>query len=332
MPRKTPTPTAALSLPEGLKFSPQRANERTASVVAANPRLLAVVPADELRQLTTAWEGATKAKAAALALPVEADDVVSDLTRRFRAGEEVAPADVLDRIATAQAAQDRRDRTVQLLAGLPEKFATEIARLLDACLLDYYEALGEELDAILDAAEDTVSELGSISSADEAIEAKKADAWAALKDHAKAYAEVREIQLRLIRLDDSKNFHPTSPTVAYAFFRSLEKVAPDFASVMRQKPTDLRGRPVQAASFDVLDFASVGHFLAVARHRAALNPAVVDGDEALALQAEAAGRIVDTGVPMERSRAITRHGGEEGALRAAYGTRASGLRADVVSE
>src|SRR4051812_32849829 len=124
MPTKTTTTPAAL--PPGLRFSPRNENERVAYVVAASPRLLAVVPCEELEPLIVAWQGATKASEAAQALPVESVDVADELDAQLRAGAEIDPAAVMDRLAEAQEAKERRDRTVQLPARLAGRYATKI--------------------------------------------------------------------------------------------------------------------------------------------------------------------------------------------------------------
>jgi hypothetical protein len=223
---------------------------------------------------------------------VTSADVAAEVDAALRNGEDVDPVALVARLGDALAAEERRDRTVRLLARLPEDYASEIARLMDACVPDFYEALSEELTALLDEAEAVVSRLDGVTDADSAISAGRVAEWTELRSLSERYASLRADHVRLLRLEDGgPNFANGAPALGYAFFGGLADVVPGFGKA--GQTSDLMGRRVTSEPFPVLDVASVAHFLAVVRLREELAPHVVDTDEASDLRASAAGRIVD---------------------------------------
>ncbi|SHN62740.1 hypothetical protein SAMN05660350_01087 [Geodermatophilus obscurus] len=290
----TKTAPSALTLPQGLRFSSRDAHQRTAAAVVNSPRLLAALPAAELAPLFTAYEGATKARAAAQALRVESTDVLAEVDAQLRQGAEIDPAALVARLGEAQAAAARRDQTVALLESLPRRYTDEIAGVIADHVPALYDALSADLAELLDEAEAVVSELGTVSDADGAISAGKVAEWTKLRELAARYADLRADHVRLLRLEDTgPNFANGAPSLGFAFFGGLDDVVPGFAKAGQTPTADLMGRPVTSEPFPVLDVTSVAHFLAVVRLREELAPHVIGTDEASDLRAEAAGRIVD---------------------------------------
>lgn len=329
-PTKTTAP-ATLAVPAGLRFSPRDAHQRIAAAVFASPRLLAAVPADELRPLFSAFEGATRVRDAAKALPAPSEDIAAEVDAQLRRGVEVDPAALLARIGDAAAATARRAAAVELLATLPERYTTEVAGVVAQYVPEFYAALGVELDELLDAAEPAVAALDArgVTNADGAISAGLVAEWQTVRAAADQYASLRADHVRLLRLEDTgPDFAVGAPTLGYAYFRSLDDVVPGFAKTGQTPEADILGQRHAAASFPVLDVGDVRHFLAVVRLREQLRPHVVDTDEAVALRGEAAGRIVDPGFAVSRQ-LTAQHVATLGRVRNAGATRDAEERRDL---
>jgi hypothetical protein len=256
--------------------------ERLAAAVLASPRLLSTVPAAPLRELFRAYEGATKAAAAARLLPAERNaDALAELDAMLRAGEDIDVPALVDKLAGAQVARASRDRTSELLMSLPGRYQGDVVRVIGEHRGLFEEDLGEALDDLLDRAAPVVSALEGIDSADAAIDAGKAEEWTQVKALAREMGDLRRDHRALILVEDRANFGSQSPAWAFAMFRS--PAIADFDRIVRGEARDLTGRPT-GLPWPIFDTGSVDHLLTVVRRRDQLQPYIGTVDEARAAQ------------------------------------------------
>jgi hypothetical protein len=318
----TATPAPTLSVPS-FRFGADATDpERLASAVLASPRLLATTPAGPLTELFRAYEGATKAAAAARLLPAEDNaDAVADLDAKLRRGEEIDPAALVEKLAAAQVARESRDRTAALLRTLPSRYQNDVVRVIGEHKGLFWEDLGEALDDVLNRAEPVVDALDGIDTADAALDVSKGDEWTNLRALSREYDEIRRDHLALLRVEHKTNFGSQSPAWAFAMLRDLSAVVPNFVAVVHKESRDLMGRPEELA-FPVFDTGSVAHLLTVVRRRERLQPYIGKPEEALAAWGDASARVAEDGPMGQRptgGRLAEFYGGEAGVARRYFG-------------
>lgn len=243
-----------------------------AFAVLKSPRLLAMLPQDELNQLLTAHDTAKRTAAAARLVQIPEVDVVGAVDADLRAGKQIDPAALIEQLAAATTARANRDRVVELLEDLPRRYSQDVIRLVDNHVDAMYDRLGEELTDLLDRAEKVVKDLGGVSNADEAIEAGKAEAWAAFRGLVKEYHDLRSGHLALLRGEDQSNFTVSNPVTGYAFFAGLDDALPDYHRATSTGTHDGFFRVAADATFPVLATDDPAHLMAVVRDRARLRP------------------------------------------------------------
>lgn len=291
MTRTKPATEATAPAVPSIHFTTTNPRERLARLVLDSPRLLAVVPADELAPLFAAYNGATKAADAARALRVTGADLRAELDAALRAGDEVDAAALMARIGDAQAAEDNRTRTVALLGSLPRDYVNAIVSVIDAFADDYWDALSADLSALLDRAAVVVAELDGVTDAESAIDAGKAAEWAALRVLLREYGDLRRLHLALLNLEpDVIPYGAGSPRLARIYWAGLEDVAE-----VTTPTADALGRPVAPPLAFLLDVDSLDHLRAAVLQRATLRPHVGRPDGTSATESETVVR--DTAVP-----------------------------------
>jgi hypothetical protein len=182
----------------------------------------------------------------------------------------------------------------------------------------FYLDLADDLDSVLDRGTALLADLGSVSSAEEALDAGKGDAWLALKALAGEYVEIRDAQMALIRSEDTSNFPPGSFAVALAMFAGITTAIPNVEDlIVNGTDGGLVGFKRAPLPWPVADYTDPLHFLAVLRQRNVLQPHVVSAAEASALRA-ALHEAPQDGVQREPGRLAQEYGGEEAAVRDSY--------------
>lgn len=306
------------------------ANEgRLVRAVAKSERLSGLLPQEELAPLVTAYHAATKTAAEAAKIEVEEIDVFAMLDEKFRAGETVDPKALVAKLADAQAKRDQRDRTVRALSAIPANYASDIVRLVNENVTAMYDDLSAQLEEVLDEAEAVLRDLGEVTTADEAIEAGKAEQWSRFRALGRTYADIRAAHLELLNAEATGSFAPGSVSVGYAFYLGLDDVLPNYARVMTHGTShpDPRyvGLRTEGLAFAVNDPTDLGHWLATVRDRARLQPIVEFADDARNRAREANARLhaemnPTPGQPT-RSRMVRENGGELGAMENSYTAR-----------
>jgi hypothetical protein len=278
VPRTTPTPApAALVVPPGLRFSNPTDRERLTALVLKTPGLLAVVPTAELEPLFTAYAGAERAIGAARSLPIEGTTGLrAEVDARLRAGEDIDPTALVLQVAEAQAAQNRRDQTLSLLASLPRDYSAEIVAVVESYSDDFWAALSADLADLLDRAAVVVADLDGVTDAESAIEAGKATEWATLRGLVREYGTLRRTHADLLRAESTAA--ASNATLARAYFAGLNDTAP-----VTTATSDLHGRPVAPPLAYLLEVDSVRHLLAAVQQRDTLRPHVGRGSEAVTI-------------------------------------------------
>lgn len=285
-----------------LRFSAEATEaERLAAVVLASPKLWAVIAPDDVDPLVLGHEAATKALQAVAALPTpEHTSAAATVEARLRSGEVPDVAALVEELAADQAARVARKTTADLLSTMPPKFRREIVATVEAYAPDYFDALSADLDAVLDAAAETVANLNGATTADEAIENGTADEWRRLRAISHEYAELRYTHLALLRVTDRAAFSAGSTAWAFAMFAGLADVLPRFVQITSGADRDLAGNPAGLA-WPVYDVADVAHLLAVVRLRDRLRPHVASPDQASSAMAQAGTVGVAVPAPLDRS-------------------------------
>lgn len=246
--------------------------EPLAYAVLKSPRLLAMLPKDELNQLFTAHDAAKRTAAAARLVQVPEVDVLGAVDADLRAGKQLDPAALIKQLAAATTAKANRDRVVELLEDMPHRYANEVIRLVDSHVDAMYDGLSVELNDLLDRAEKVVADLGDVSNADEAIEAGKATQWAAFRGLVKDHHDLRSAHLALLRGEDQANFTVDNPTIGYAFFAGLDDAVPGYHRATSTGTHDGFFRVAADATFPVLATDDPAHLMTVVRDRARLRP------------------------------------------------------------
>lgn len=264
--------------------------------IAKAPALLDLVPDDDLAPLVVAHDAALKAAREAAALKLEtADDVSAEVASDVRAGVVVEPADVMTRLADAQTAEAQRASTVRLFSTIQEGLRDDISAILADAEHDLWPALAGQLDDVLDRADEIVSALGDVDSAEAAIDAGKAAEWASLKEIVSDYERIRAGHVALFRSRDSM-IGNRDDQMAYAFFRS-----PVLPSRDRGMLTGAAAEHAPTGStFDPWDTGSIAHLLFVARHRDDLRPYIGTPEDAA--QARAGVVVEPVGTPLDLPR------------------------------
>src|SRR3712207_708296 len=172
-------------------------------VIQQHQRLSALLPAG-IEPLVTAYVTA-KATAAEVAKLKKADapDFGALLDADLKAGRQPDAADLVKKYAAAQREAAEIRVVVAQLDALPARYHADVVREVQAAAETIPEALADDLDEILDRAAPLVADLDGINSADQALDARRGDAWLALKALTAEYAEVRDAQLALNRAEDS---------------------------------------------------------------------------------------------------------------------------------
>ncbi|MGR7027322.1 hypothetical protein [Geodermatophilus sp. URMC 62] len=254
-------------------------DEKAARVVQKHPRLTAMLPA-EVDELVTGFLGAKALAAAVSDLPVESVDLTDEVDASLRAGEVPDAAELVDRYATAKRKADELRAVRAELAALPVRFVSDIVRMINEEVRVMPDVLAEELDELLDRAAEVVAQLDGIDSAEAAVDAEKAAEWRQLKTLAAEYADLRQAQVALARLENPLNLTPGSVGLALIMFGGIERVVPDLARrLTSQVRNAITGEAITALPFPLFDLGSPLHLLAVARSRAVLEPHVVHPSE-----------------------------------------------------
>jgi hypothetical protein len=243
--------------------------------VQKHPRLTALLPAG-IEPLVTALKTAQASATAVKALKKPTSlDFAALLDADMKAGKQPDPAELVEQYAAAQREATEIQAVVDRLSMLPARYLADIEREVAAVAETMYDDLGEQLEELLDQGTELLAKLGNVSSADEAIDAKVADAWAEMKEVAARYADLRGAHLALVRAEDSTNFAPNSLGVALLFFAGIERAIPGIAERLTNGPqAGLDGVRRDLLAFPVTEYQNVAHFLGVLRGRTALQPHV----------------------------------------------------------
>ena len=285
---------------------------RLARNIAASERLSALLPQGQVAELLAAYDAATKTVEEARKLRPELPDIFEKLDPTFRAGRPADVAKLVTELAEAQAKRDQAVRTIEALAAIPDRYATELAQLIHNSADGFTERLDEQLQELLNEAEEVLKDMAGVTDASSAIAEDKVEQWKRWIALHESYQALRRDHLELLRASDSSgNFAPNRPAIGYSFFRQLDSALPNFITALGDG-----GRTSDRLPFAVLDPADPGHWMAVVSERALLEPAVEFADEAVAQASAAARRAAEQepGVQPEPGRLAQYHGGAEQAM------------------
>jgi len=315
MPTKTPTKTTPAPAMPSIRFQNPTDREKLARLVLDSPRLLGVIPAEELAPLFTAYTGAVKATDAARLLPAEGANVAAEVDAALRAGQEIDAADLLTRVGQAQVARDHRERTLALLGALPSGYREDIVRVVEDNADAYWTALSADLANLLDRAAVVVADLDGVDNAEDAITEGKATEWATLRGLVQEMAELRRTHAALVRIEEPAAAVPAR--LVRLYFAGLD----DVAQVTEHART-LSGHPVAPPMAHLLETESTAHLLAAVRQRAQLRPHVGRPGTS---DAEAAIRDGADYVPTVRDprtgELVTHYGSQARVIAASFGDR-----------
>jgi hypothetical protein len=239
--KKTPDATP----PRLPRFNP-RDGYGLAYTVAGNPRLVALLPAEELAELVERHDRAVQIAAEAARVPIVQDDPAAKVREALASGEDVdVPALVTGMIEAKVAEVGRRD-VLAFFASLASGPKQDIAALITDSEDALYAGLSEQLDAVLDEGQAALRELGGVRTADDAIDAGLGEQWQHLRAAAGEYADIRDSNLALLRVADSANFSPRSLGVGFAFFANLDAAEPAYTHIQQHGDT-VRGSPASGS-------------------------------------------------------------------------------------
>ncbi len=298
---------------------------RLARNIAASDALSALLPQDEVNKLLGAYASSTEALEAARALLPEVPDVFEQLDPAFRAGEAVDPAKLIAAQAEVLARRDQVVLTIGALAKIPDVYRFELEELINNSVDSFTEGLDAQLQALLDEAEPLLAEMPGVTDGDSAIDAGKADQWARFRELHRRYQALRQDHLKLLKAADQRNFGERSPAVGHAWFANLDEAVPNYAQALQtgtQHPDPrMVGWQVAGLPFPVNHPADLGHWLAVVRDRAQLQPVAEYADEAVSRMVAANQRMAaeqEPGFQPEPGRLAREFGGELNAARHSY--------------
>ncbi|MCZ2810216.1 hypothetical protein O2W15_02090 [Modestobacter sp. VKM Ac-2979] len=292
----TNTPTPVRTAPD-VRLPADDHRGRLVRTVFASARLMAVLP-PEFDTLTTALTAAIKAAAEARQTPVPADDLAAEVDATLRAGGSVDVADLISKLGVAETARAHRNAAVKLLAEAPARYRDELVQVIVDSSDALYDALAEDLDTVLNDAEEIAAKLGGVTSAEEAVDNGLADEFAALRRLARRHDEVRKDHRDLLNAaNDLYRREGGRVLLARTMYAGIGSAWPRYAEELRGHATaDLTGRVVSSAPFDPFG-SSTDDLLLVVRHRATLSPRIGrPGDEA-----DGAVVIRDTSVHLVRN-------------------------------
>jgi hypothetical protein len=129
---------------------------RLARNIAASDRLSALLPQDEAGELLAAYDAATKSVEAARRLRPELPDIAAKLDSTFRAGQVADVAKLVKELADARAKHGQAQRVVDALAAVPGRYISELELLINSSADGFIERLDEQLQALLDDAEEAL--------------------------------------------------------------------------------------------------------------------------------------------------------------------------------
>jgi hypothetical protein len=285
--------------------------------VQRHPRLAALLPAG-IEPLVTAYITAKATAAAVGKLTVDAPDFAAALDADLKAGRQPDAAKLVKTYATAQREAAEIRAVVEQLSALPARYQADVVREVQAAAATMYVDLADQIDEVIDRGAELLPQLDGTSSADEALDRDRGDAWKALKALTAEYAEIREASLALARAEDPSGFPPGSFNVALALFAGITRAIPNVQDLIENGTEGrLVGFKRAPLAWPVTEYTSPLHLLAVLRQRNILQPHVVSAAEVSALRAELHEAPQD-GVQREPGRLAQGYGGEEEALRNSY--------------
>ncbi|TFV66090.1 UNVERIFIED_ORG: hypothetical protein E4P37_07930 [Bacillus sp. AZ43] len=258
-----------------LPFRIGRVNEtdsdRLARAVLASPRLRSVLPASEVEGLAAAHERASQAAREAAGLTGVESKVRREIDEILRSEQTVDVGDLLRRVGDAHTAEAQRVRLGDWLESLKTGYTDEAVSLVDEHLDDVWARLDADLDALLEEATEVVEKLGQADTAETAIKAGAADAWAELLRLAVEHGSIRKDHFSLLRAGDTKNFRNNSEELAFATWRGVGAAVQDFVRLVRGEIQGLDGQPMPV-TVPVFAVGSHDHLLMSVRQRSVVRP------------------------------------------------------------
>ena len=285
---------------------------RLVRAVVKSPRLATMLPEAEITAAFTAYNAARASAEAAKAIPVEEFDAPAMLAPKFEAGETIDPVEFIEQLAAMEAKNQQRARAVSLLDAIPETYVYRIVALVQASVDGFYDQLDQELQSLLDEAEEVLASMPGVTGAESAIRAEKHAEWARWLSLHEDYQALRRDHMELLHASDSSgNFASGRPAIGYAYIRQLDDAIPNFITTLGDG-----GRTSDRLPFAVLDPADPGHWMAAVAERALLDPAVEYADEAIERAGAATVRAAEQepGVQPEPGRLAQMYGSNERAM------------------
>ncbi len=284
---------------------------RLARHIASSERMSALLPRAEVDALLATYGAAVQTLEAARKLRPELPDIAAMVEPAFSKGEAVDPEKLLTELAAAQTKHDHITRVIAALAGFPEQYQYELEVLINRSADGFIESLDEQLQALLDEAEEVLREMPGVTDGDSAIAAGRVAGYTRWRELHASYIALRRDHLELLRASaPAGNFASGRPAIGYAFYRGLATTMPDFVAALADGGAT-RARP----SFNVLDPADPQHWQMTVADRARLEPAVEYADEAIAAASAAYAASGPDAVQPDRTRSA-QFGGEHAAVQA----------------
>jgi ElaB/YqjD/DUF883 family membrane-anchored ribosome-binding protein len=286
---------------------------RLARHIATSERMTALLPRDEVNALLAKHRAAVQTLEAARKLRPELPDIAAKVEPAFAKGEAVDPAGLIDELAEAQTKHDQITKVIAALAGIPDACQYELEVLINRSADGFIEKLDEQLQDLLDEAEEVLQTLGGVTDPASAIAEDKVEQWKRWTALHRAYISLRRDHLEVLKASaPAGNFAQGRPAIGYAFYRSLASAVPDFVAALEDGGATRARLP-----FNILDPADPEHWRMTVVTRKILEPVVEFADEAIAASA-AAHADSAAGVQPDQGRLAREYGGEEAAMRHSY--------------
>lgn len=311
-----------------IRFNP--ADFPLASKVVSDPRLFALLDADEVAPLVAAVEAAERAAKAATSIPFAGDATANEVHATIRSGKDVDAAKTIAKMTTASAAKAAHVEAQNFLRDLPRVYRHDLAAFIEESKSDLYRGLSAQLDELLGRADGIAAALAGAYDAESALDAGLADEFKAFRQLGDEYASLRESHLSLLRAEDDLSFTVGSTAIAHAYFGHIADVYPE---IVQTADTSPRGwKTSEGEPFPITDAHNRAHWVYVATRREALRPHVVTVAQAIAQRDEAfrtRTRHEGEFMPSNTRQATEYYGGEAHAMSHALGHSVGG--SEIVS-